>query len=840
MAIETIGVRVVVEGAEKAVSDLNRVNKAAGSLGGAAAATASPLGILAGALANVGQIAAGIISAQLFTNLVEGLKSVAQEALFGAGRVEELEIILELLGTRAGYGTAQLYKWRDAVVDAGIRTDVATKLLAQFIRYQIDAAQAVELANVAQDAAVFAQQDSTEALDGLLHGILTQRSIVLRTYGVQVDFNRAYAEYGDLIGKAADELDANERVQAALNAVLQQGVSITGSYEAAMGTWSKMWRTLTGRLIPEMIWQLGGPFQQAMGSVVFAIADFVEGLTAAVSEGGSLRPILDGLASAAMRLLAPLIAIVRVISSYLGAANAAKAVTSDWDMKMADMRRPTEKVTEVIAQLGDQWAKEGKKIADVTRDLTKSITRMWDDHGRQLAKSIFDFNLSRLRDELDWQKRRERELGEHNRKMADMYAELNELRTGKRRQEIKAQMQDEQKNYGAQRAQFEQLLGEAQSDEERLRIQGWLDALQAEHQGQQDVLQEEMTAIDAEQALLEKRIAMEERAFEQRRDLEAEDRRVRMAREDEDFARRTTRDEEEVRRREELQREESRERIAIIQEQIADEKAAKLASYQEQQAMLTQSVGDQQGILKGFTDDQETLVGEWTKTFEGFIPTIRDELIPTLNDMLGAWSVFSTEMWPILKPILEFLGRLILPVINAEMDKLTRMMAQAAIVIWANEVALKGFNRVTAYMAEVLRDAWEEAQKIAGRFYEVGAGIVQGIIDGVNGMWQHIINRVRDLAEAIIYEIKLRLGMGSPSKVFIGMGQEISRSLAEGIRSMGDLPALQMGQVTLGTLAAVPASTTSVSNQYNLNMTSLAPTSTVAADFHLMQVMAKG
>ena len=861
MAIETIGVRVVVEGANKAVDDLNRVNKAASSLGGAAAATASPLGILGSALANVGQIAAGIISAHLFTNLVEGLKSVAYEALFGAGRVEELEVILELLGTRAGYSASQLYQWRDAMVDAGIRSDVATKSIAEFIRYQMDATKAVELAAVAQDAATFAAEDSTEALAGLMHGILTQRSIVLRTYGIIVDTNQAMEDYKDVIGAVGRELTASERVQAMMNAVLAQGVAISGAYEAAMGTWTKMWRTLTGRLIPEMIWQLGGPFQQVMGSAVFAIADFVKVLTAAVSEGGRLRPILDALVVVVNRLLAPVIALTRVVGDWLGTtAEGAKKVTKA-------MEEMAGKVTAVQApNLAAAFESGATKIIDANRDLTKSITRMWDDHNRRLVQTTFDFNLGRLRDELDWQRRRERGLEEHNRKMADMYAELDELRTGKQRQEIKAQMQDEQKDYATQRSQFERLLAQAQSDEEKQRIQGWLDVLAIEHQGNQEALQEEVSAIDAEQAALEKRIALEEKAFKDRRALEAEDRRIRLAREDEDFARRTAREEEEARRRETLQREETTERIALIREQIAEENAAKLAAYQEQGAMLTQSVGEQKGILEELGKEQKSLIDEWKTTIEGWFETIKDvdwkglaadvsSIAQSLGDIAGPAAIITGILttgyirglitsFGGFNQVLKGTGDIVQGIFGLDIPRIltgTKTFVEGWMITFIGFFggALQSvYNLLTGKSVRIVDDVVDELRRLSSESTRLGGEFIEGLILGINRWWQQLINRVRELAEAIIYEVKVRLLMGSPSKVFIGIGQEISRSLAEGIRSMGDLPALQMGQVTLGTLAAVPASTTTVSNSYNLNMTSMAPVSTVVSDFRLIKVIA--
>ena len=858
--IETIGVKVVVSGADRAVSDLNKVNRAVGSVGGQAAATASPLGVLAGALGNVATIAAGIISAQLISRIAEGLKDMATGAILGAARVEELEIVMDLLGTRAGHATTQLRQWRDAVVDAGIRTDVATKLIVEFIRRNIDAAQATELAAVAQDAAVISMEDSTEALAGLLHGILTQRSVVLKHHGVIVDISQAFDDYSTSIGKNVDALTASDRVQAVLNAVLEEGVSITGAYEAAMTTAGKQLRSMP-RFIYELLREMGTPFLQSFSDAIFATNEFIKALGVAVSEGGRLRPIIDGLAAAANRLLVPIMALAQVVSEWLGVTTKAaddtgKAVT-EVAAKLATVKGP---------DLASAFEDEARKILDINKGLTESVTRMWEDFNRRLTQSTFDYNLGRLRDELDWARSQERSLEEHNRRMADLYLELEELRTGERRQEIKAGMKAERKEYKDQRTQLLALLGEAQSEEERLRIQGWVDALDAEHKANQDVFKEELDAVNKEQRLLELRIAQEEAAFKRRRAIEDEDRRIRLQREEEDWQRRTTRDEEAIKLREERAREEAAERITLVKAQIVEEKQARIDAYKEQAAALTESAETQKRILHGLRGEQKSVMDEWEKTIEGWMTTIKEidweglaadveSIAQSLGNITGPVKTITGILtvgyikglitsFGGFKQVLEGTGEVIQGLWGVDIPRIllgTKILVEGAMITligFFGGVLQSLYNLVTGQSVTIVDDVVKELLRLSTESTRLSGEFMEGFIAGINDWWQRVIDRVRQLAEAIIYEIKLRLNMGSPSKAMFSIGQEISRSLAEGIRSLGDLPALQMGNVALGTLAAIPASTTTINQEYNLNMSSIAPVSTVAADFHLMKVVA--
>lgn len=212
-----------------------------------------------------------------------------RDATLTAARTEELSLVLDVLAensrqaalaegdlARASQLTTQAIDGTvDAVKEQGITTQVATKLVGQFARYQLDMAQANELARVAQDAAVISMQDSSEALDGLLHGILTYNPRVLRTYGITVQAADAFEAYAEANGLVADELDSAERAQAMLNAVLNEGQSISGAYEAAMGSAGKQLRSLN-RHLEEAKNELGKAYLPLMGDAVEKATDLLK------------------------------------------------------------------------------------------------------------------------------------------------------------------------------------------------------------------------------------------------------------------------------------------------------------------------------------------------------------------------------------------------------------------------------------------------------------------------------------------------------------------------------------------------------------------------------------
>ena len=81
--------------------------------------------------------------------------------------------------------------------DLGIETKQAQTALAQFMRQGFSTKQAAKLADVARNAAIFSQEDTTATLERLIWGVQTRQIEVLRTAGINVSFER---EFGRVMG----------------------------------------------------------------------------------------------------------------------------------------------------------------------------------------------------------------------------------------------------------------------------------------------------------------------------------------------------------------------------------------------------------------------------------------------------------------------------------------------------------------------------------------------------------------------------------------------------------------------------------------------------------------
>ena len=73
-------------------------------------------------------------------------------------------------------------------------------------------------------------------------------------------------------------------------------------------------------------------------------------------------------------------------------------------------------------------------------------------------------------------------------------------------------------------------------------------------------------------------------------------------------------------------------------------------------------------------------------------------------------------------------------------------------------------------------------RELPGRLSEIGKDIVRGLWNGISSMARWIRDKVSDFVGGIVSGVKGVLGIRSPSRVFMDIGENLSLGLAEGIR----------------------------------------------------------
>lgn len=176
--------------------------------------------------------------------------------------------------------------------------------------------------------------------------------------------------------------------------------------------------------------------------------------------------------------------------------------------------------------------------------------------------------------------------------------------------------------------------------------------------------------------------------------------------------------------------------------------------------------------IAGFIDDhgseiQKILKGAWdavSSIISGALETIKTTLKLALDILHGDWE----GAWKDIQHIGEVQWEAIKGGISGFLDAIAGI-----------------FDTTFGDIVKTWENNWdmlvEIAGKVADKMVQIGADIVQGIIDGVEGAAGQLMDALTNLASDALQAAKDALGIGSPSKEFATIGKFAIQGMMEGI-----------------------------------------------------------
>lgn len=230
------------------------------------------------------QLASGIrtlISAYAGYKLLDLVK----DAALAAARYETLGLVMRVVGNNAGYTGEQMDAFAKGLEKTGISMSGARDSLTRMAQAQLDLNKSSELARMAQDAARIGNINSTEAFQRLVYGIQSAQTEMLRTIGINVSFENAYQRVAKETGRAATSFTEAEKSAIRMNAVLDKGSTIAGTYTESMKTAAGQLKSLE-RHFDNLKVAAGAAFTPALAEIVQTITEAVTGLNGELSGNG--------------------------------------------------------------------------------------------------------------------------------------------------------------------------------------------------------------------------------------------------------------------------------------------------------------------------------------------------------------------------------------------------------------------------------------------------------------------------------------------------------------------------------------------------------------------------
>lgn len=237
---------------------------------------------LSGATALLRQLYLDVAKAAAAWKVVDFVKDSA----LLAARYQTMGVVMRIAGNNAGYTMAEMEKLSKTLEKSGISMLQSRNVLTQLATAQIDLAKASELGRAAQNLAVVANINSSEALGRMVQAIQSAEVEILRTMGMNVSWEAAYKKMAAQIGTTSDKLTEQQKVVARTNAVLEQATRYNGIYEESMTTAGKALASLT-RYWEDFKVKAGEVFLPILADAVFTWTDALKAANKELEKAGS-------------------------------------------------------------------------------------------------------------------------------------------------------------------------------------------------------------------------------------------------------------------------------------------------------------------------------------------------------------------------------------------------------------------------------------------------------------------------------------------------------------------------------------------------------------------------
>lgn len=306
---------------------------------------------LSTSFADVSKYVKAAAAAFLSWKLTEYIKDATQLA----ARVQTLTAVLHAVGNNAGYTSAQMDAFTLQVKKMGITTQESMNSLIKMAGAQMDLNKAAQLARVAQDAAVIGNINSSEAFGRMIQGIRSGETEILKTMGINVQWEQSYKKMAAQLGITAEQLTSTQKTAARMNAVLEFGTNIAGSYEASMSTAGKQMLSMS-RYTEELKLKLGEAFTPAL---TFLVSELTRSLKEMDSALASNKEAVGTFGQGFKEALVAVAAEIQRIGMLLDLAAGSLTALGSRALKVAEVT--TRFMT--IGQFGDWFKKKSEDLA---------------------------------------------------------------------------------------------------------------------------------------------------------------------------------------------------------------------------------------------------------------------------------------------------------------------------------------------------------------------------------------------------------------------------------------------------------------------------------------------
>ena len=220
-------------------------------------------------------VAIGTMAAHFIESLISRVVTVGKESVVTAARTQGLVAVAQFLGQRTGATKDRIDGLIQSLNKQGLTMQQSANLIVQLSRANLGLENATKLASVAQNASFISGMSSSDALEHIITGIVTLQPQLLHTAGLMVSLDQSERAYAKQNGRTVESLSAFEKQQIALNATLEAGEAINGTYGLSMQFVGKQLTSLP-RYVEDAESSVGDVFLPTLGVGVHVATELLK------------------------------------------------------------------------------------------------------------------------------------------------------------------------------------------------------------------------------------------------------------------------------------------------------------------------------------------------------------------------------------------------------------------------------------------------------------------------------------------------------------------------------------------------------------------------------------
>lgn len=201
-------------------------------------------------------------------------------------------------------------------------------------------------------------------------------------------------------------------------------------------------------------------------------------------------------------------------------------------------------------------------------------------------------------------------------------------------------------------------------------------------------------------------------------------------------------------------------------------------------AMLDAAAGVMAALVQGIVDNLPSLIDSATKVIVQFTHYLSDhagDLMDAGIQLLEQLIIGITDNLPqLITAAAELIAKFSAALISHLPDLLNCGAALLTTLVDGILRSIENLGEAALACIAKLTGVWDGSMDEWGH---IGENIVNGLLNGITGMWDTLVSNVRGKVNGLVSTVKNLLGIHSPSKVFTEIGENVTQGLVNGINT---------------------------------------------------------